>query len=71
MAESIKLTKDMTMAEAIKKKPSIGGFLMSKGMHCLGCSIAHGETIEQAAEVHGMDPEELIKELNALEAKGK
>ncbi len=69
MAENIKLTKDMTIAEAIKKKPAIGGFLMSKGMHCLGCSIAHGETIEQAAEVHGFDPDELISELNSLKAK--
>ena len=60
----------MTIAEAIKKKPAIGGLLMSKGMHCLGCSIAQGETVEQAAEVHGIDPDELINELNALEAKG-
>jgi len=39
---------------------------MSKGMHCLGCVIAQGETVGQAAEVHGMDAEELIKELNEV-----
>jgi hybrid cluster-associated redox disulfide protein len=33
-------------------------------MHCLGCVIAQGETLEQAAEVHGLNPDELIKELN-------
>ena len=59
-----KLTKDMTIAEALKLKPQIAGILLSKGMHCLGCVIAQGETIEQAAEVHGFDPDELIQELN-------
>lgn len=63
MAEE-KLTKDMTIAQAIKLKPAIAGVLMSKGMHCLGCVIAQGETIGQAAEVHGLDPDELINELN-------
>jgi len=58
------LNKDMTIAEAIKLKPEIAGILMSKGMHCLGCVIAQGETLEQAAEVHGLDPDELLKELN-------
>lgn len=59
-----KLTKDMTIAEALKLKPQIAPVLMGKGMHCLGCVIAQGETIEQAADVHGMDIDQLIKELN-------
>jgi hybrid cluster-associated redox disulfide protein len=37
---------------------------MSKGMHCLGCSIAAAETLSQAANVHGLNPEELIEEIN-------
>jgi len=37
---------------------------MSKGMHCLGCVIAHGETVEQAAAVHGLEVDPLVKELN-------
>jgi len=67
MVKNIILKKDMTIAEAIKQKPQIAGLLMSKGMHCLGCIISQGETIEQAAEVHGLVPDELIKELNDLE----
>ncbi len=54
----------MTVAEAMKIKPGIAPILMAKGMHCLGCIIAQGETVEQAADVHGRDVEELIKELN-------
>jgi len=64
MAEEVIITGKMTIAEALKLKPQIAGILMTKGMHCLGCVIAQGETIEQAAEVHGINAEELIKELN-------
>ena len=64
MAKEKQLTKEMTIAEALKLKPQIAPVLMSKGMHCLGCVIAQGETIEQAADVHGMDIEQLLKELN-------
>jgi len=66
MSDKIILNKDMTIAEAIKLKPQIAGLLMGKGMHCLGCVIAAGETLEQAAEVHGLVPDELLKELNEL-----
>jgi hybrid cluster-associated redox disulfide protein len=60
----------MTIAEAIKNKPGIAAILMGKGMHCLGCVIAQGETIAQAAEVHGIDPQELVKELNGGDSNG-
>lgn len=64
MIEEQKITKNMKIAEALKLKPQIAPVLMSKGMHCLGCIIAQGETLEQAAEVHGLDVERLIAELN-------
>ena len=66
MAEEQKLTGEMTIANALKLKPGIAGLLMTKGMHCLGCVIAQGETLAQAADVHGLDADELIKELNEL-----
>jgi hybrid cluster-associated redox disulfide protein len=66
MPEEIKITKTMTIAEALKLKPQIAAVLMTRGMHCLGCVIAQGETIEQAAEVHGLDVDELVKAINEL-----
>lgn len=60
------MTKKMMITEALKLKPAIAGILMSKGMHCLGCAIAQGETLEQAAEVHGLDADGLLQELNDL-----
>ncbi len=59
-----KITKEMTISEIIKIKPNAAAVLMSKGMHCLGCVIAQGETLEQAADVHGIPIEELIKDIN-------
>lgn len=38
--------------------------LMGIGMHCLGCPASQMETIEEAAAVHGIDPDELVKMLN-------
>lgn len=66
MDEKVKLSKEMVITEALRLKPAIAGILMGKGMHCLGCVIAQGETIGQAAEVHGLDVDELLKELNDL-----
>jgi len=60
----VQIKKDMTIAEALKLKPSVVEILLSKGMHCFGCAIAQGETVEQAAEVHGLNVDELIAELN-------
>ncbi|HQM00345.1 MAG: DUF1858 domain-containing protein [Ruminococcus flavefaciens] len=39
--------------------------LLSIGMHCLGCPSSQMETIEEAAAVHGVDADALVKELNA------
>ena len=33
-------------------------------MHCLGCAMAHGETIEEAVFVHGNDLDALLEKLN-------
>ena len=59
-----KITKDTVIADVIKINPNAGEILMSYGMHCLGCAIAHGETVGQAAEVHGADLDAMLEELN-------
>ncbi len=59
-----KVTKDMIIADIIAIDPNLVGVLMASGMHCVGCPSAQGESLEQAAIVHGMNPDELIKSLN-------
>ncbi len=61
-----KITKDTIIADVIKINPNAGEILMSYGMHCLGCAIAHGETVGQAAEVHGADLQAMLDELNNI-----
>lgn len=57
------IRKNMTIAEILKVKPQAAAILMSKGMHCIGCSVAAAETLAQAANVHGLNADELLEEI--------
>jgi hybrid cluster-associated redox disulfide protein len=35
-------------------------------MHCLSCPGATGESVEQAAMVHGFDANQLLEDLNKV-----
>lgn len=59
-----KTTKDVTIAEVLKKNPRSAGIFFAHGMPCLGCSIALSESVEAAALTHGIDLQELLDELN-------
>lgn len=59
------ITGDMKIYDVLKINPKAGAILQSFGMHCIGCAMARGETIEQAADVHGVDIHELVEKLNA------
>ena len=38
---------------------------MQIGMHCIGCPASMGETLEEAAMVHGVDVDELMEHVLA------
>ena len=57
------ITKDMTIAQAIAVNQNLIPILMDIGMHCIGCPASQGETIEEAAMVHGMDPQDLMNRI--------
>ncbi len=61
----MEINKDMTIGKLLEIAPEKADILLNAGMHCLGCPTSQAETIEEACEVHGIDVEELIKELNA------
>jgi hybrid cluster-associated redox disulfide protein len=63
---TMEITKDMIIGELLTVKPEAAEVLLSMGMHCLGCPSARGETIGQACEVHGVDVEEILAQINAL-----
>lgn len=64
----MKITKDMLLIDAFQmgNQEEMAEVLQSFGMHCLGCALAHGETVEQAAATHGVDADEMVRALNAI-----
>lgn len=54
----------MTIGEIIRQDQTIIPILMEAGMHCVGCPSAQGESLEEAAMVHGMDIDALLKAIN-------
>lgn len=59
------INKDMTIAEALSIDSGIIPILMEAGMHCIGCPASQGETIEEAAIVHGLNLDDLMKNINS------
>ncbi len=62
------ITKDTTIGDILRIKPEAAPVLLEIGMHCLGCPSAQGETLEEAAMVHGIDINELLAKMNAVQA---
>ena len=60
------VNKDMLIADVLKTDENMAGILMAGGMHCIGCPSAQGESLEEAAWVHGIDPDLLVARVNAF-----
>lgn len=60
------VTKEMTIGEILRTNPEVAPVLMQAGMHCLGCPASQGESLEEAAMVHGLDVDEIMKAIAAL-----
>ncbi len=58
------ITKDMVISDVLDLDRGTVPIFFKNGLHCLGCAMSSGETLEEACEVHGMDCDILIKELN-------
>ena len=63
--EERKITKDTLIADIVELNPDSVEILQRYGMHCLGCALAHMETLEEAVNAHGAELEALLNELNA------
>ena len=58
-----RVTKDTTIGEVIQIDAGVIPILMGAGMHCVGCPSSAGETLEEAAMVHGIDSDMLVEEI--------
>ena len=59
------ITKDTIIMDVLAIDPGTAEFFFEIGMHCFGCPSASGESIEQAAAVHGVDADALVEKINA------
>lgn len=58
------VTKDMNILEAVQKYPIIAQVFQQYGLGCVGCMVAAGETLGEGIASHGLNPDEVIEEIN-------
>lgn len=59
------ITKDTTIAEALRLCPNAPEIFNEVGMGCCACVAASAETIEEGALMHEIDVQALVDKLNA------
>lgn len=58
------ITKDMLIADIVDQYPEVVQTMMMSGMGCIGCAIAHAESLEDGCAAHGIDADDLVDALN-------
>ena len=61
-----RVTKDTMIGDLLQIDQNVAPLLLNIGMHCLGCPSSQMETISEAAMVHGIDPDDLVVEINTF-----
>ena len=61
-----KVTKDMSILDIVQNYPASLEVFAKYGLGCIGCAAARFENLEAGAKVHGLDPDEMVAEINAL-----
>ena len=59
------IKRDTLIADIIEECPQAMPAFMAIGMHCMGCALASGETLEQACYAHEVDPDQFLADLKA------
>ena len=60
----MKFNKDTKIGELLEAAPEKADILLEIGMHCLGCPSSQMESLEEAAMVHGLNPDDLVAKIN-------
>jgi len=63
------IKKNMSIREVISKHPETVEVFLKEGLSCVGCGMAQMESIEQGAEMHGIDVDKLVEKLNKVVKK--
>ena len=60
------ITKDTIIGDVLDIAPETAPAFFAIGMHCLGCPSSRGETVEEACQVHGVDVNALLEQINGI-----
>ena len=60
------VTPNTLIGNLVLFHPETADLLFSIGLHCLGCPSSGVETVSEAAEIHGLDANELVLQLNDI-----
>lgn len=60
------ITKDMTVGEVLNMGDAYEQVFKKHLLTCAGCPGASAETLEEAAEGHGLDIDKLLEDLNRI-----
>jgi hybrid cluster-associated redox disulfide protein len=63
---SEKITKDMTFAQVMRLHPDAVKVLAKYNLGCVGCMGAQNESLEQGCNAHGLNVDDVVKDLNAI-----
>ncbi|MDD4527105.1 MAG: DUF1858 domain-containing protein [Candidatus Margulisbacteria bacterium] len=64
----MKISKKSNIMDIINEYPEAMEILRNHGVHCVGCMMAHSESLEEGLAAHGLDVNEIIKEIEAASA---
>jgi hybrid cluster-associated redox disulfide protein len=60
------ITKDMTFAQVMGMHQDVIKVLAKYNLGCIGCMGAQAESLEQGCSAHGLNVDDVVKDLNAL-----
>ena len=60
----MEITKNSTIGDVLDADRTLAPYFFEMGMHCLGCPSSQMETIAEAAMVHGIEPDDLVSDIN-------
>ncbi|MBN1620894.1 DUF1858 domain-containing protein [candidate division WOR-3 bacterium] len=60
------ITPETKLSDIIQKYPKTLEVFQKYNLHCLGCVLAAGESLKDGLLAHGLDVEQVVKEMNDL-----
>ena len=61
---AVKIEKDTIIGDILDVAPQAAPLFFAIGKHCLGSPSSRGETVEEACEVHGIECDSFLTQLN-------